>query len=662
MVRKSGVFSLVLVASQFLGTAAAQERPGGGVMPAGGLAWKKPVTVAPAAAAEPNMDDQGQILQMQATAPSRSTSLSERLQAMRRGGSPPEGAAAGAVESSGTAGRSDSEVNSLPSVLKRRVKAVSDSSGPTERTGTAEPTSNATSEPASPSDTSGPVARVASNPTRPTGAPSVKSVPTNRRGTQASAGGRTTGDRVTEESPSAAKLVTLRSPGPTIEIEATGPRAIMIGKPANYHVTVINAGQVPAANVQVRIQLPTWVESPSMESAVGDLQRLEESPDGSPIAWTIPEVAAGARVEMTLQVIPRENRVFELGLEWSCQPVGTATTVAVQQPQLELSVTGPKDARYGETVTLLVTVSNPGTGDAENVNVKLLAGANTAENIPIGTLGSGQQKQIEVQLAANLPGNSKITVEGEADGDLKASAEAELLVRRAELQVAVTAPKRSFTGAPAAFQVKVSNTGNAASDDTNLTVVLPPGAKLDASTEGGKPSAGGMAWRIGTLAPGTERSFEVQCDLTATGENKLDARVTAANGLTASASGATTVQALADLKLVIAEPKGARSVGEEVIYEVTITNRGSKAAEDVNVLVQFSDGIEPLSADGNAAEIADGQVVFEPLGRIAPGQRTVLKVKAKAETAGSHRFRVQVTCDNQETQLVSEGTSRFFGE
>ncbi|MFM7844802.1 MAG: hypothetical protein ACKPEY_11305, partial [Planctomycetota bacterium] len=104
-----------------------------------------------------------------------------------------------------------------------------------------------------------------------------------------------------------------------------------------------------------------------------------------------------------------------------------------------------------------------------------------------------------------------------------------------------------------------------------------------------------------------------------------------------------------------------RSVGEEVVYELTIVNRGTKAAEDVNVVVQFSSGVEPLAADGGPAELAAGQVVFEPISRLASGQKTVLKVKARAEKAGSHRFRVQVSCDNSETQLVSEGTSRFFG-
>ncbi len=107
--------------------------------------------------------------------------------------------------------------------------------------------------------------------------------------------------------------------------------------------------------------------------------------------------------------------------------------------------------------------------------------------------------------------------------------------------------------------------------------------------------------------------------------------------------------------------RGARRVGEEIVYEVSVVNRGSKAAEDISVLVQFSEGLEPVGADGQAADLAEGQVIFQPISRLGAGQKTVLKVRAKAEQAGNHRFRIQVT-DQSETQLVSEGTTRFFGE
>ncbi|MFM9068479.1 MAG: CARDB domain-containing protein [Planctomycetota bacterium] len=457
------------------------------------------------------------------------------------------------------------------------------------------------------------------------------------------------------------KMMSLRSTGPMLTVEALGPRAVVIGKPAAYAVTVVNSSQMPATNVQVRVQVPVGIEALALRSAVGEVSRLEEGEQAGLVVWNIPEVAGGARTEMVMQLLPRDAQGFDLAIDWTCQPKAAMAAIAVQRPQLDLAITGPKDARFGETVAMLITVSNPGTGDAEDVHVKLQAGQNAPENIPVGLVAAGQQKQIEVQLAANQAGTTSVAVDATGDGDLTANAATELIVRRADLQLAVAAPAQSFSGTPTTFQVRVTNSGNAAADDTLLNVALPAGAKLVATTEGARAANGSLQWRIGAMPAGIERVFEIQCEMSAAGENRLDARVTAATGLNATGNAITEVQALADLKLTVDEPKGPRSVGEEVVYELTIVNRGTKAAEDVNVVVQFSSGVEPLAADGGPAELAAGQVVFEPISRLASGQKTVLKVKARAEKAGSHRFRVQVSCDNSETQLVSEGTSRFFG-
>lgn len=460
------------------------------------------------------------------------------------------------------------------------------------------------------------------------------------------------------------KALSLRCPNPALVLEATGPKSVTVGRPATYQVSAQNPSQDAAVGVEVRVHIPEWIDVPAMQASLGEASRpaaVEGAASAGWVLWTIPELAAGARVDLTLQIVPRDNRVFELAMDWTQQAPSASVAVTVQQPQLQLAVAGPKDAKFGENVALLITVANPGTGDAENVTVRLTTGGNTPETIPVGLVPAGQQKQIELQMAANQPGMIAITSEATADGDIRAEAATELLVRKAELQLVVSSPEKAFTGSPVTYQVKLSNTGNAPSDDTTVSVTLPVGAKLEAGTEGSQSTDGGLVWRIGSLPPGIERLFEIQCEATTAGENRLEAKVTTAAGISLSESAVTEVQALADLKLAVVEPTGARRVGEEIVYEVSVVNRGSKAAEDISVLVQFSEGLEPVGADGQAADLAEGQVIFQPISRLGAGQKTVLKVRAKAEQAGNHRFRIQVT-DQSETQLVSEGTTRFFGE
>ncbi len=81
-----------------------------------------------------------------------------------------------------------------------------------------------------------------------------------------------------------------------------------------------------------------------------------------------------------------------------------------------------------------------------------------------------------------------------------------------------------------------------------------------------------------------------------------------------------------------------------MIYEVHIRNRGTKAAENVDVAGFFSNGIEPINAQGAPNQIAPGQIVFRPIATIAAGSEAVLRIKARADQAGNHVFRTEVSC------------------
>ena len=125
---------------------------------------------------------------------------------------------------------------------------------------------------------------------------------------------------------------------------------------------------------------------------------------------------------------------------------------------------------------------------------------------------------------------------------------------------------------------------------------------------------------------------------------------------------ATRVEAVADLKLTVNDPAGPLPVGEEVVYEITVANRGAKAAKDVRVVAQFSDGIEPISAQGAGSKIEAGQVVFDSLASVGAASEVVLKVTAKAHSPGHHIFRGQVLCAETETRLVAEDSTQFYGD
>src|SRR5688572_8624753 len=90
-------------------------------------------------------------------------------------------------------------------------------------------------------------------------------------------------------------------------------------------------------------------------------------------------------------------------------------------------------------------------------------------------------------------------------------------------------------------------------------------------------------------------------------------------------------------------------------------NRGSDAARNVKIVMQFGEGIEPVAFEGCEAKIVPGQVLCQPLAELAAGEQVTIRVKARADRGGTHQFRVEVTSEDG-ARLVSEGTTRFFAD
>ena len=345
-------------------------------------------------------------------------------------------------------------------------------------------------------------------------------------------------------------------------------------------------------------------------------------------------------------------------VDWTVRPITAVAQIDVQQPRLEMAVFGPKNVLYGENATYTIQLTNPGTGYAENVAVEFTYGARRLEKKLVGDLAPGEQSEINVELTAQQAGELLVAAIATGAGGLRAEAREEVLVRRAELNVRVIGSSLKFAGGVASYQLHVTNTGNATANGVAASVLLPGGAKL---LTGRTDEGGRVLQEIGALIPGAERVVTLQCQLTVPGENRLQVLVNSEGGLEETAAFATRVEALADLKLTLTDPRGPTAVGENAIYEVKITNRGTKAAEKISIVGQFSEGVEPIEANGGAAELVPGQVLFHPLPRLEPGDEVTLKIVARADRAGNHRFRAELNCTDPETRLIAEESTFFFG-
>jgi uncharacterized repeat protein (TIGR01451 family) len=446
---------------------------------------------------------------------------------------------------------------------------------------------------------------------------------------------------------------------PSLRVHTTGPAAVILGREATWKVEIENAGATVANEVTISIHLPSSVEVVGTKASLGNAGQGAPPAEDSVLTWTIPQLAARAQARLDVRAVPKSAGSFELRADWKCRPNPIAAHVEVQEPKLEIAISGPAEVNYGETHLYTVVFSNPGTGDAENVKVALSPlspGDRSDIESTIGMIPAGGKKQMQIEFVARQAGTMEIKLRATGDDSIKTEAAKQVKVKRAQLAVAVRGPSLHYAGVPAMYKITVSNVGDAPASDVSLAAALPPGAKP------AENSIGGAAWKIGDMDAGAERVIEFACEFTAGGEITIAAHAEAADNLSASGEAITQVEAIAELKLAVNDPRGAQPVGEDAVYEVVVTNRGTRAAQNVEVLGQFSEGIEPVAAAGAPAELVVGQVIFKPLAQIAPGQSLTLKITARAEKAGDLVFRAEVRCTDPETKLVSESTTRYFGE
>jgi uncharacterized repeat protein (TIGR01451 family) len=453
--------------------------------------------------------------------------------------------------------------------------------------------------------------------------------------------------------------------GPALTSETLGPRRISVGRESTYQVVIQNSADVAAEELVLYVDLPAWAEIAGSQVTVGAAQTVAAANASRQVQWKVGRLDGKSEQHLILKIIPRESRPFDLAVRWDYRPISTQAAIEVQEARLAIRLEGPREVLYGRKDLYKIRVLNTGTGDAENATLKLIpagAGEQPAATHNFGTLGPGQEKSVEVELTSHQAGNLTIKLTVECDGGTHAELVEPLLVRRAKLQIDVDGPKLQYADTAGTYRIRITNPGTAAAKQINLNATLPTGAKYLSSSENGELLSSGnvVAWKIDNLAPAAEKIVDLKCSLSQAGENRVEISGTAEDEVTANGFARTRVETMADLVLEVIDPPGPIALGEDVIYELRIANRGTRGAEQVEVAAFFSQGIEPTQVQGLPHRISVGQVNFGAIPSLPPGKDVRVKVIARAQSAGSHIFRAELHCRPLGTRLVREETTHFF--
>jgi uncharacterized repeat protein (TIGR01451 family) len=469
-----------------------------------------------------------------------------------------------------------------------------------------------------------------------------------------------------ERTPAAPADNTTGKQEPAVSLEWLGSSTAKIGQSADYTVQVRNICNVPVQQVVVRVRVPKGVTVGATEPRV--------QAKGGLLVWELDTL--GARQEKHLNLkMTGESRGEIMPQAWVTFTGSSVMRIQVREPKLMLKAAGPEKALVGDPATFTLTVSNPGDGVAEQVKIHavLSEGLEHARgskvDFDIGPLPAGESRNVTVLCTTRVGGFQRCQARAEAEGGLSGKDQASVNVIVPRLHLQMTGPKLRYLERKALYTLKVTNPGDAPATNVTVADVVPAGFKVLAASDGGRHDlqTGAVSWLLGEVSPGKTREVKVEVQAIDAGEHKHKASVVGARGLRAEAELTTRVEGLSDLQVELSDTDDPVEVNGDTVYEVRITNTGSKTETDIRLVATIPDKMQFKQATGPVRYQEKGEtILFEPIPKLAPKTDAFFRIHVRAVSAGTVRFKAQVTSTNltdpviklEQTRIYSDGPDR----
>lgn len=449
---------------------------------------------------------------------------------------------------------------------------------------------------------------------------------------------------------------------PQLILEKTGPKEITVNQQAVFKTTVRNTGKVPAKNIRIFDKIPLGA------SLSETIPRVEPGKDGE-LVWDLGTLDPQQELTVEMRIVP-----FQEGEIGSVATVifsmdSSAKTV-VTRPLLKLDVKYPEKVTIGEQVTFEITISNPGSGPATGVVLQELVPDGLVHEKgkellnKVGTIKPKESKRFALTMQANKSGAIANYLCVKADNNLLAEDRSVVNVLAPQISLKIEGTKQRYLERRAVYRLTVSNPGSAPANDVSLSMTLPDGVKFESTDQSGvyDPQTNKVHWALETLPVQDTGVIELVVVPLKAGDYKMRFLAEGEN-LMAETSHELIVDGLAATSFTVTCLSDPVEIGKETVYEVRVTNRGTKTAKDIVLALQLSEGMTFLNADGPVTyKSKDSIVEFDSLGSLEAKKEKIYKVAARCDAPGDHRIRVQVVSEDLKEPVTKEESTKVFAD
>lgn len=445
---------------------------------------------------------------------------------------------------------------------------------------------------------------------------------------------------------------------PHFLLEKSAPTEIALGQTFEY--VYLFTPRVDGKDAMVEEMIPegTSYVSSSPEAVVS----------GNKVVWNMPAVHAGECIELRLSV-----KAEETGTHSSCAiamltPVA-CTSTCVGEPMLVITKECSNEpCLVGDAVAFDIFVKNTGDFPAKDVVITDIipegmthASGKRELRLELGTLHAGESRTSHIHLVACERGEHCNVARVTSSNSGTKEAQACCGAVKPGLAIEKMGTREQIIGKDAEYKVKVSNVGDTDLQDILVTDTIPSTTQL-VYAPGADVNGRDLNWHIDALKPGESRMFDVTVKGCSIGEYCNEAAAALCDGeLLVRDSASTIWKGYPAMCASLIDTCDPLLICEETDYVLEISNTGTAPDQNIRVVLQFSEQMEPLDADGPTEHRISGQVVeFAPLSTLSPDHTVVYRVRGKAASKGDARIKASITADMLESPLIEEESTQVY--
>lgn len=471
-----------------------------------------------------------------------------------------------------------------------------------------------------------------------------------------------------------------------------------VGDQIQLSIEVTNAGPDDATGVSVIDLLPSSLSFVSATPSVGTY-------DSASGVWNVGPVAKEtSETLLIVATVTASNPVDNVAEIIASQPIDIDSTpnngnqqeddwvsLTITPAIADLSLTQTSNLaspNVGQNVVYTVTVDNDGPNSASNLVVQDLlpegltfVNANASQGVydsvtgrwSVGSVAPGATPSLQLEATVESPGSKTNTAEIIAvdQHDLDSQPGNGNPGEDDQVSLVITPPvsdlsiqnqidvNRPRVGDTVQYTVTVANAGP--NDATGVSVLdqLPSAISFSqASTAVGAYDSNSGVWSLGQIAAGQSAVLTISGTLIAATSATNQAEVftadqydpdsTAGNGIPSEDDQASVqlLPATSDLSLVKNVDRAEINVGEQVTFNVVVSNSGPDPATNVSVIDSLPPGLEFVSATPVVGTY-DAASGLWTIGELGVGASTTLSLVATAIDAGSSTNVAQIQSADQ---------------